>query len=209
MKNLIACVNTAKTNELKNLVARRIKEFKSLGNKDSKELFKELCFCILTANFTAERGMKIQSAIGEGFLTFSERRLASKLRELGHRFPNTRASYIVEARKHAEDLKRIVHSSFDDVNDLREWLADNVKGLGFKESSHFLRNIGFDNIAIIDFHIIDFLVKFNMIKKPTTITRKNYLEIESVLKKIAKAMDVNLAELDLYLWYCETGRVLK
>jgi N-glycosylase/DNA lyase len=209
MKNLLACVNTAKTNELKNLVARRTKEFKSLGNKDSEELFKELAFCILTANFTAERSMKIQESVGNGFLTLSEEKLAKRLRELGHRFPNTRAKYIVEARKHAKDLKKIVHSTFDNVDALREWLADNVKGLGYKESSHFLRNIGFEDVAIIDFHIIDFLAKFDMIKKPKTIARKNYLEIEAVLKKIAKAMDVNLAELDLYLWYCETGRVLK
>jgi SAM-dependent methyltransferase len=81
------------------------------------------------------------------------------LRELGHRFPNTRAKYIVEARKHAKDLKKIVHSTFDNVDALREWLADNVKGLGFKESSHFLRNIGFEDVAIIDFHIIDFLAQ--------------------------------------------------
>jgi len=209
MKNLLACVNTARTNELKNLVARRIKEFKTLGNKDGDELFKELCFCILTANFTAERGMKIQAAIGDGFLTYTEERLAKRLKELGHRFPNMRAKYIVEARKHAKDLKRTVHSTFDNVNDLRAWLAENVKGLGYKEASHFLRNIGFDDVAIIDFHIVDFLVKFDMIKEPKSITKKNYIEIEKVLVNIAKAMDVTLAELDLYLWYCETGRVLK
>jgi N-glycosylase/DNA lyase len=41
------------------------------------------------------------------------------------------------------------------------------------------------------------------------MTKKRYLEIEAVLKKIAEKLDMSLAELDLYLWYLETGKVLK
>jgi len=81
--------------------------------------------------------------------------------------------------------------------------------LGLKEASHFLRNIGFDDYAIIDFHIVDLLVKENLIKRPKTITPKIYLEIETVLKKLAIQVNLTLAELDLYLWYLETGKILK
>jgi len=84
-----------------------------------------------------------------------------------------------------------------------------VKGFGYKEASHFLRNIGFENLAIIDFHIIDSLVDAGLIEKPKTITPKKYLEIETMLKKIAEKSGMNLAELDLYLWCNETGKVLK
>ena len=88
-------------------------------------------------------------------------------------------------------------------------MVNNVKGLGYKESSHFLRNIGFDDYAIIDFHIVDVLVNYNLINKPKTITKKKYLEIENVLKRLAKETNLTLAELDLYLWYMETGKILK
>ena len=84
-----------------------------------------------------------------------------------------------------------------------------MKGLGYKEASHFLRNIGFDNYAIIDFHIIDILYDNKLIQKPKTITKNKYLEIEDLLKKIAKKTNLTLAELDLYLWYIETGKILK
>ncbi|MFX1600424.1 MAG: N-glycosylase, partial [Promethearchaeota archaeon] len=81
--------------------------------------------------------------------------------------------------------------------------------IGYKEASHFLRNIGYSNYAIIDFHIIDLLVQYNLIEKPKTLTKTKYLKIEQVLKGIANKLNLNLAELDLYLWYLETGKILK
>jgi len=185
-----------------------LREFKEIGNGSSNEIFEELCFCILTANFSAERSMKIQMEIGDGFLTISKSDLARKLRELCHRFPNRRAKYIVDARKHKNILKDIV-KTFNDDNELREWIVKNVKGIGYKEASHFLRNIGCTSFAIIDFHIIDVLTKHNVIEKPRVLTKRKYLEIEDLLGKIAGKSNVNLAELDLYLWYMETGKILK
>jgi len=91
----------------------------------------------------------------------------------------------------------------------REWLVESVKGLGYKEASHFLRNIGYDDYAIVDFHIVDLLVRHNLIKKPKTLSRVKYLEIEEILRKIAKKSGLTLAELDLYLWFLETNKVLK
>ena len=208
MKGLLEYARNLKNSETKKLVDSRIKEFKDLGKQISNEIFKELCFCILTANFNAERGMKIQGEIGNGFLTLRRAVLVKKLRELGHRYPNTRAKYIVGARKYKDSLKEKI-KSFEDENELRGWLVRNVKGIGYKEASHFLRNVGFENLAIIDFHIIDVLAKYNVIERPKTLTKRKYLDIESVLKKIAGKLNLNLAELDLYLWYAETGKVLK
>jgi len=194
--------------EIRKVVDARIAEFRELGKKDEKGMFKELCFCVLTANFSAERGMRIQKAVGDGFLTLSQAKLAERLRELGHRYPNTRAQYIVEARRHLGSLKRMTESS-NGGSAMREWLVKNVKGLGYKEASHFLRNIGFTDLAILDFHIIDIMERCGAVVRPKTLTKKKYLEIERVLEKFAKKRNMNLAELDLYLWYMETGKVLK
>lgn len=188
-------------------VKERMLEFASKGTAPECELFSEMCFCILTANYAAEPAMRIQDSIGEGFTCLSEKKLANELKKLGYRYPNARAAYIVEARRHSpvkEALRKIESES-----DLRDWVAANVKGLGMKEASHFLRNIGFTDLAIIDFHIIDALVKYRMIKRPKTLTRKRYLEIEGTLRRLADKVGVSLAELDLYLWYMETGKILK
>ena len=93
--------------------------------------------------------------------------------------------------------------------ELREWLVENIKGLGWKEASHFLRNIGYKNVAIIDFHIIDILERNNLVKRTKVLNKKSYFEIEKVLRRVGDKVKLNLAELDLYLWYMETGKVLK
>ena len=209
MKELSDFVEKLKKIKVKELVDTRIKEFQKVRNTSSNEIFKELCFCILTANCSAEMCIKVQKEIGDGFLNLLELQLAKRLKEVGYRFYNKRANYIDEARKFRKELKEIINSFYNE-NELRDWLVKNIKGLGFKEASHFLRNIGFKNLAIIDFHIIDLLIKHNLIKiKPKSLSKTKYLEIEGILKKIADELQLTLAELDLYLWYMETGKILK
>ncbi|MEM4215734.1 MAG: N-glycosylase/DNA lyase [Candidatus Anstonellales archaeon] len=209
MKKILEKIKRLRKGRVKKLIDKRVKEFKRAGKSSKQRIFSELCFCILTANYSAEGGIRIQKEIGDGFLKMGEKALAKKLKKLGHRFPNTRAKFIVEARKKfAKKIKEIVFS-FDDGREAREWLVKNVKGLGYKEASHFLRNVGFMDLGIVDFHIVDLLVKNRIIKKPKTITRKKYFEIEDVLKKLAERTGLEPGELDLYLWYIETGKVLK
>jgi len=208
MEKLVELTESMKRCELKDKVDLRICQFKKLGKAGVDEIFKELCFCILTANFTAERGMMIQEEIGDGFLHLSEKELAKKLKTLGHRFPNKRAEYIVKARKNKDALKQILGSGKNEA-EIRGWIDKNIKGLGYKEASHFLRNIGFENLAIIDFHIIDILADHDVIERPKTLTKKKYIEIENVLKELSRKTGTTLAELDLYLWCAETGKILK
>jgi len=207
LDDLVDKIENLKQSETAQTVDNRIQEFKKLDRNSAEELFKEMCFCILTANFSAEKSIKIQDEIGENFLTDSKEELAKKLKNLGHRFPNARAAYISESLKCKDKLKEIVR--FYGASELREWVVKNVKGLGYKEVSHFLRNIGFDDYAIIDFHIVDILVRYNLIQRPKTLTKKKYFEIENLLKEIASKTGLTLAELDLYLWYMETGKILK
>jgi N-glycosylase/DNA lyase len=61
-----------KSNKVRKLVKNRLKEFQELHKASSEEIFKELCFCILTANFNAEKSIRIQKEIGDGFLHLSE-----------------------------------------------------------------------------------------------------------------------------------------
>ena len=201
-RKIIERVRTLKNSDVAELINKRIKEFESFRYKNYEEWFKELCFCILTANSSAKLGIKIQKEIDRGFLTLSREDLSKKLREMGYRFYNKRAEYIVNARRYAEKLKEIVLKK--PPKDAREWLVKNIKGIGYKEASHFLRNTGCKEVAIIDRHIMRVLGI-----KVGHLNRKRYMEIEKLLEDIAKTLDLTLAELDLYLWSMETGEVLK
>ena len=208
MRKLLGRIRALRRGGLRKVVESRLEEFERCGESGSDAMFKELCFCILTANYAAEPAMRIQAAVGDGFKSLPERGLAARLKKLGYRFPNARASYICEARRHRKGLEEAVASCKDEY-ELRDWLSKNVKGLGLKEASHFLRNIGFKNLAIIDFHIIDVLAGSGLIERPKTLTRKRYLEVEKVLQELGRRLGMDMAELDLYLWYLETGKVLK
>ncbi len=193
---------------VRNLVETRIREFKAIKSRGPEEIFKELVFCILAANFNALRSMKIVEELGDKLLTLSRSELAGELKRLGHRFPDTRADYIVRARDELEEIMNALRK-LKDENELRAWLAENVRGLGYKEASHFMRNIGYENVAIIDFHILRILQRYGLVESIKTLTRKRYLEIEEILKTIASKAGISLAELDLYLWYMDSGKILK
>lgn len=207
MYHLFQKIQSLKNSSVSIQVNKRIEEFKKINKNSSDELFKEMCFCILTANFSAERSMQIHNQLSECFLTDSQETLAIKLKKSGYRFPNTRAGYITESTKCKEILQIIISSLKGEER--REWIVKNIKGLGFKEASHFLRNIGFDDYAIIDSHILKLLERYKIIKPPETLTRKKYTEIEKILQIIATKTNLTLAELDLYLWYMETGKIFK
>lgn len=197
---------------IRQVIDRRLVEFSRFRNDSitNEELFLELSFCLMTANFSASGGLKIQNALGDKLINLGVDELAGELARLGHRFPNARAKYIFEARNHLSIIKEIIFNK--NGHDLRDWFFDNVLGLGMKESSHFLRNIGFVDFAIVDFHIIDILSEHGLIEsipRGKGISKKKYLEIEEVLKELGKKLSMNMAELDLYLWYLETGKVLK
>lgn len=193
--------------EVGGLVGRRMDEFDDVG-KDSGAQFNELCFCVLTANYTAEGGARIQGAIGDGFDTLPHADLAKRLKSLGYRFPNTRAGFIADNRHLRASLQETL-KCFRDGAEAREWLVENVKGFGYKEASHFLRNTGYRDVAIIDRHILRFLMKEGLIEEPKTLTRRRYLSIERLLRGIADELGISLSELDLYLWYMMKGKVLK
>lgn len=201
--------------KLDNILSKYSDFLKFQDKKKNEDVFIELCFCLLTANYNAKKAIEIQDNIGLGFITMSLEQLKNRLKQLGYRYPNKRAEYIYEARKYKDDIKDIIFNNKLRKEDRRLFLVNNIKGLGFKESSHFLRNIGFIDYSIIDFHIIDILFNNNMIDKPTskTLTKNKYLEIEKILKEFSDSFDdkyeMNLSKLDIFLWYIETNTIMK
>ena len=120
MKDLITEIESLKNSEIAEIIDNRIKDFKKIDKNSNDELFKEMCFCLLTANYNAEKSIKIQDEIGECFLKDSKEVLTKKLKEYGHRFPNTRAEYIIESKRCKDKLKEIVLAD----EKLKPWIKD-------------------------------------------------------------------------------------
>ncbi len=215
----------------KHAIKRRLKDFQTFYHKpvvweyknkimhlipsaktDDERLFEELSFCILTANGTAETGMNCINKIRDILMKATSRKIQKRL--IGScRFHN-RAEYIVHNReflkkKYNFKLKQLIEK-FNNKQELRDFLVVNIKGFGYKESSHFLRNIGFKGYAILDMHIISSMKEFSIISNiPKTITPRKYLELEQSYLNWAKEIGIDSDELDLLLWGRRTGRILK
>jgi len=191
-------------------IKKRIFEFEEVWRKSDGRIFAELCFCICTPQSKAKRCWDAISKLYEAdmLLKGTSYEIAPVLKKFGVRFYRTKARRIVEARKYLPIKEKI---KLMNLNWSRTWLVKHIKGLGYKEASHFLRNIGVgERFAILDRHIMRNLIRFKIIKElPKTITKKRYLEIEEQMKQFAKKSRIPLCELDLLFWSMETGSVFK
>ncbi len=201
--------------ERRDAIQKRLREFKEILDHNDDDVFAELCFCLLTPQSSAktcwaavsrlkERGLLLKGAATE---------IQPQLNDV--RFGDSKARYIVEARdlftKEGKLYLKSHLSSFTNPFELREWMAENVKGLGYKEASHFLRNIGLgEEFAILDRHILRNLKRMEVIPEvPVSITKKRYLEIEEKLRRFSREIAIPLADLDLLFWSRETGWIFK
>lgn len=197
---------------VRKLVEERVKDFMEVNKRDSAAWFLELVYCLLTAYSSAERAQLCVDALDgcDAIINGNTEDVAETLSREGHRFAEKRAEYIVAVRKLSGNIKQITQG-FITTGAAREWLVNNVKGLGWKEASHFLRNVGYLDVAILDRHILSNMKEHGLI--PDTfrggLTKRRYLEYERILRKVADKLDMPLGQMDLYLWYRKTGRVLK
>ncbi|MBI2107790.1 N-glycosylase/DNA lyase [Candidatus Woesearchaeota archaeon] len=180
---------------------------------DDHRLFEEMCFCILTANTSAEMGMRSIDAIRNVLINGSPAEMAKRLEGI-YRFSNVRPEYIVHARNYLNSSINFKIKekllSFRDKNELRDFIVENIKGIAYKEASHFLRNIGFKGYAILDKHIINSLFEFGMIEKPERPkNRKEYLEMEQKFREFSEKAGIGMDEMDLLLWSRKNGKILK
>lgn len=197
-------------------IRERIAEFENLRDgPDNKTIFRELVFCILTAGTSAEMGIKVVEEIGEVIFTGSVSELKNKLKGI-YRFYNIRSDYIVHTREYLTsnygfNIRELLDSFINGV-ERRDFLAlnRNIRGIGFKEASHFLRNIGYKGYAILDKHVVNALCDLGVIgeRKPPS-NRKDYLEMEKKYKRYAERNGFDIDELDLLIWSEKTGKILK
>ena len=198
----------------KKLIKNRLEDFEDSYKKDDKHVFSELCFCILTPQAEAvECGKAIKELKTNGLLFNGQPKAISPYIKAA-RFLNKKAEFIVNARELFKKNGCFSIKDYIDEKDIlktREWFAGNVKGIGYKEASHFLRNIGFGkDLAILDVHILKNLKAYRVIKEiPKSLAKKEYLDIENKLRDFCKKINISMDELDLLFWSKETGIIFK
>ena len=217
MKNEYFYEIEKKYNEIKNDIEKRLEEYKEIWKNGSNEdIHTELSFCILTPQSKARNAWQaITNMREDGVLFTGTPEVLSEYLNIV-RFKNNKAKYLVELRNQMTDENgKIITKDFfmkmKTVEEKREWIVNNIKGMAWKEAGHFLRNVGFGSeIAILDRHILKNLVRLQVIDEiPKTLTKKIYLEIEDKMKKFCNETKIPMDSFDLLLWYLEAGEIFK
>lgn len=189
-------------------IRKRLREF---GAVPAGEHFYELVYCLLTPQSSAVNADAAVRALQEADFLRCGIDPAPILRrkEAYIRFHNTKAHRILAARERFPEIAERLSAGIPPAG-LRTWLVGAVKGLGLKEASHFLRNIGRRDLAILDRHILKNLQLHGVIRSlPRTLTPRRYLAIERAFLRFSRAVGIPMDELDLLFWSRETGRILK
>lgn len=200
----------------KNYIEQRVKHYENVFIKGSDEaIFAELAFCIFTPQSKALSCWKAVNDLYEKNLLFkgTVKEIAENINNV--RFQNNKAHFLVEAREKFTNkgnlkIKQFL-KTFNNPNILRKWIIDNIKGIGYKEAGHFLRNIGLGlDLAILDRHILKNLKFYHAIEEiPATLTPKIYLEKEQTMIKFCKDIKIPMSHMDLLMWAMQTGGIFK
>ncbi|MEQ9619531.1 MAG: hypothetical protein RIG61_10200 [Deltaproteobacteria bacterium] len=197
----------------KDSIKEQLDEFQKVREgSDDGRVFEELVFCILTSAVGPRVGLKSLDAVREVLMEGSEEEIYARLEGV-HKYPE-KSAYIVHTRDYLKkeyDLKlsKLI-DSFTDPLERREFFAlnKNIKGLGFTQASHFLRNAGFKGYAILDRNVVKMLFDLGVIESPKPpSSKKKYLDIEGRMKELAEEIGIEIDELDMLLWSMRTGRI--
>ena len=201
-------------------ITKRLQEFETLGRL-GKTAFDfrpflditlkatpvtELLFCISTANSSAKAGIMFQKSLeSTNPFELGREELEAMMRNAGVRFSPRKAEYAEKALKNYSLVERAMKMPSKRA---RETLL-RIKGFGYKEASHFLRNTGRRDVAIIDRHVMRWMCSKGLADPMKSLTPRKYVELESVLGEEAEKRGISLAEFDLRIWCEVTGMVLK
>lgn len=181
------------SDDIKN--ARKVIKRHFLVEKNGERIFYDLCFCLCSPQTTFKSNRIVNARlIDRDFyhksIPFEE--LTEVCTEV--RFKKNKARALYEAREIFTDIRTKMFDPTLSSQDKREWLVKNIRGFGMKTSSHFLRNLGHMDLAIIDTHILKYLNE----KPPSS--KKEYLRIEELFRRDSREKNLSPAELDTIIW---------
>jgi N-glycosylase/DNA lyase len=194
--------------ELQPQILLRLEDFRRVPKE---QYFYELCYCLCTPQSKAEHANAVQHILQEqDFMRFGFDPVAI-LRDKQHyiRFHETKAKRLLKAREEWRETSSVLDSTMGD-EEKREWLVEHIDGMSWKEASHYLRNIGYRNLAILDRHTLKHLVWCGVFDEiPNIAGKARYLAAGEGFKRLAGELGIPMDELDLFFWASEAGLILK
>jgi N-glycosylase/DNA lyase len=194
--------------ERKKAIRERLREFTAVP---PSQWFYEFCYCLCTPQSKATSAFAVAEKLQQQRFLEQEFDPTSLLRNPEHyiRFHNTKARNLLNLRTLFPSIDAMLRSTTSAL-EARAYLVEHVRGMGMKEASHVLRNIGYRGIAIIDRHILTHMVQCGIIADDTfPSSQKKYLEIEAKWLHFASDIRIDPDELDLVFWSLQTGEILK
>jgi N-glycosylase/DNA lyase len=202
-------------------IESRLEDFRELREASDTRLFQELAFVIFSSQSQAENAWRAAEELGkEGLKGKSKSEIEEVLRNNEVSYEKDKSDYIAWNRHFlsqptfedsSSDLKIKDRIRPDNLSKSRKWFAENIKGIGWKGASHFLRNIGYGNgFAILSTHTVAVLYDLGVLdsSEPPN-NREEYLEMEEKMLQFSEEVGIDIKALDLVLWSMRTGEVFK
>lgn len=211
-------------------VCKEVKKRKNIANwydMPEEQLWNELVSCILGSQVRHEHSQCIiKYLISEDLLLIKylisngehfERNIQSALEKpipspltktgsIKYRYPRTKANYIRRTGESiyltSSSIRRIITPCVDE-RIARTRIMSVAVGIGPKQASLFLRNIGYaKNLAILDTHILKYMTVIGLVPKilKTVPYLPKYEDIEGILNNYATKFKESLACLDTAIW---------
>ncbi len=123
-----------------------------------------------------------------------------------YRFPVARAQQLAATKiavtKGFGSLTQLL-DFFEDPDLTRAWLVKNAPGMGPKQASMFLRNVGYTyELAILDRHVLNYMAEVGILKTDKTAISGilRYREYEGLLQDHAAVLGTKIGLLDWAIW---------
>lgn len=184
----------------------------SWRGREEQYLWRELVGAILGSAVSYEHALAALSLLDAHGLTKPSAVLSMKqdeiersLRLAGYRFPVLRSGQIARSAAAiygvSSDLQGILRR-YDDPVAARRGLVELCPGLGPKQASLFLRNVGYHDLAVLDRHVLTYLQHRCMVARCKLLVNsvKRYEVVEQIVLGIAAEFGLTVANFDLAVW---------
>ncbi|MDD5650017.1 MAG: hypothetical protein PHF86_06340 [Candidatus Nanoarchaeia archaeon] len=169
--------------------------------KTKLDVFYNLCFCVLVPQTKFKTVLSVINMLkDEKFYARPIHREALLKIISTIRFKNRKVDYLLAAKyKFEEFYKKLspLLESERDTRAIRSFVVGEIKGIGLKAASHFLRNLGIEDLAIVDTHILQHLC--------VTGKKFDYFSIEDEVRARAISQGVSVAVYDALVWGQRSG----
>jgi N-glycosylase/DNA lyase len=185
-------------------------------------LWSELSTCLLSSQISFEMAVSASQRITDRKILCSRRRapveaiffeLRASLEEpmlvnerlVRYRFYNAKAAQLAKTWIAIEEfggLEALI-SSLQEPHIIRDWLVKNAPGLGPKQASMFIRNIGLSyDLAILDRHVLKYMefVGLCEVSQQHVAGLGGYLKLERTLANHASKIGCRVGLLDWAIW---------